>query len=300
MKRNIFKLTWRTRATKIVLKGFLLSLRSFLSSDLQNEMMVSWDWKCPKLRNILRLCMWTHLSYPYIFRESLVAAVLTELDSYSSSKPVPAPQISQPSLPQYPTPHPPQDRPASSQYSMPSHSPFQSPSLSQNPFAGPGASPFECATSPLPTSEHLSPLLLDEGSERLTDSTLQTSSDSQNSAVKRIQTSDPNFNPVRRTWFTDPYFHQQQIEELCNNAWNGGDIQDFQVLLSDMSIDAINSTNSRGQTALVPTFSFRFSPCQYCACRQGRQAHVETLLQIRGIDINKGETVKQGTPLHGT
>lgn len=46
-------------------------------------------------------------------------------------------------------------------------------------------------------------------------------------------------------------FNKQQIEELCSNAWNGGDLQAFQALLSEMSLEAINSTNSRDQTALV-------------------------------------------------
>lgn len=40
-------------------------------------------------------------------------------------------------------------------------------------------------------------------------------------------------------------------EDLCSAAWNGGDINKFLEILNFLSVDEINKTNSRGQTALV-------------------------------------------------
>eukprot|EP01127_Copromyxa_protea_P018585 TRINITY_DN5877_c0_g1_i1.p1 TRINITY_DN5877_c0_g1~~TRINITY_DN5877_c0_g1_i1.p1 ORF type:complete len:288 (+),score=38.27 TRINITY_DN5877_c0_g1_i1:960-1823(+) len=131
----------------------------------------------------------------------------------------------------------------------PSHTPLQSPHL----------------------KIHVSQL-----SEETSESTKERSSSGSEQAQEcdqRIQTIGSNFNV-------------DQIEDLCARAWSGSDIQAFRALLSDMSIEAINHTNTRGQTAL------------YCACRGGHVAHVETLLQIPGIDFNKGDTKSQNTPLH--
>eukprot|EP01127_Copromyxa_protea_P010368 TRINITY_DN2523_c0_g3_i1.p1 TRINITY_DN2523_c0_g3~~TRINITY_DN2523_c0_g3_i1.p1 ORF type:complete len:958 (-),score=203.98 TRINITY_DN2523_c0_g3_i1:27-2900(-) len=76
------------------------------------------------------------------------------------------------------------------------------------------------------------------------------------------------------------------VDDLCSAAWNGGDIEKFQEILSFLSVDEINKTNSRGQTAL------------YCAARQGYVDYVVALLNVPGIDLNKGEVSKKSTPLH--
>jgi len=75
------------------------------------------------------------------------------------------------------------------------------------------------------------------------------------------------------------------VEDLCTAAWNGGDIESFKNLLNLLSVDEINSTNSRGQTAL------------YCASRKGSVEYVEALLNVPGVDVNKGDA-KKSTPLH--
>eukprot|EP01126_Amoeba_proteus_P061012 TRINITY_DN8144_c0_g1_i3.p1 TRINITY_DN8144_c0_g1~~TRINITY_DN8144_c0_g1_i3.p1 ORF type:complete len:223 (+),score=39.07 TRINITY_DN8144_c0_g1_i3:405-1073(+) len=82
------------------------------------------------------------------------------------------------------------------------------------------------------------------------------------------------------------------VEELCSLAWKGAEdlsgesYRSFLKALKFLSIDEINSTNSRKQTAL------------YCACRQGHVAFVKALLGVPGIDVDKGDLSKQSTPLH--
>ncbi len=44
------------------------------------------------------------------------------------------------------------------------------------------------------------------------------------------------------------------VEDLCGAAWEGGDISRFRRMLNFLSVEEINKTNSRGQTALVCTF----------------------------------------------
>jgi hypothetical protein len=44
------------------------------------------------------------------------------------------------------------------------------------------------------------------------------------------------------------------VEDLCSAAWNGGDIEKFIEMLNFLSVDEINKTNVRGQTALVCFF----------------------------------------------
>lgn len=47
------------------------------------------------------------------------------------------------------------------------------------------------------------------------------------------------------------------VEDLCAAAWNGGDIDKFLEILHFLSVDEINKTNSRGQTALVSFYGIQ-------------------------------------------
>lgn len=91
------------------------------------------------------------------------------------------------------------------------------------------------------------------------------------------------------------------VEDLCKAAWDGGDIEKFKKILKFLSVDEINKTNSRGQTALVClVISSVVNSSQYCAARKGFVDYVEALLNVPGIDVNRGEVAKKSTPLHGT
>lgn len=59
-------------------------------------------------------------------------------------------------------------------------------------------------------------------------------------------------------------------------------------MLNTLPVSAINSPNSRKQTAL------------YCAARNGHVAFVDALLKVPGIDAHQGEVTRGSTPLHGT
>lgn len=106
------------------------------------------------------------------------------------------------------------------------------------------------------------------------------------------------------------------VEDLCKAAWDGGDIDQFKQMLNFLSVDEINKTNSRGQTALVrftttsitvvTSLALFNQPLilitnwlKYCAARKGFVDYVEALLSVPGIDVNKGEVAKKSTPLHG-
>eukprot|EP01127_Copromyxa_protea_P013784 TRINITY_DN3733_c0_g1_i1.p1 TRINITY_DN3733_c0_g1~~TRINITY_DN3733_c0_g1_i1.p1 ORF type:complete len:1035 (+),score=186.62 TRINITY_DN3733_c0_g1_i1:133-3105(+) len=77
------------------------------------------------------------------------------------------------------------------------------------------------------------------------------------------------------------------VNELCTLAWDGSNNERLkQIVSEDQDGSVINHYNSRGQTAL------------YCACRQGIRSAVEALILSPVIDINKGESSKNSTPLH--
>eukprot|EP01126_Amoeba_proteus_P059895 TRINITY_DN7874_c0_g1_i7.p1 TRINITY_DN7874_c0_g1~~TRINITY_DN7874_c0_g1_i7.p1 ORF type:complete len:405 (-),score=82.66 TRINITY_DN7874_c0_g1_i7:760-1974(-) len=78
----------------------------------------------------------------------------------------------------------------------------------------------------------------------------------------------------------------QQVEELTKLAWEASNHDRFSELLQICSLETLNGYNSRGQTAL------------YCACRAGNLTSVVAMLSVPGIDVNKGENIRQSTPLH--
>jgi hypothetical protein len=51
------------------------------------------------------------------------------------------------------------------------------------------------------------------------------------------------------------------VEHLCSAAWDGGQLDRFKRMLNFLSVDEINKTNSRGQTALVRKLFFSVLTC---------------------------------------
>jgi hypothetical protein len=76
-------------------------------------------------------------------------------------------------------------------------------------------------------------------------------------------------------------------EELCAAAWDGTDISTFREKVQELPLSEINGVNFRGHTPL------------FCAAYQVHHEHLIALLKVPGIEVNKGDTTKGNSALHG-